>query len=224
MRRTYSAMARSSLPVRSSFSAFFRTSARSIGTDRDLDPIKQGWWPERAAMRLGIAMPGDGVEVIARRVSLMAVESIAGIVGVELEHRAVARDLGHDGRGCNRRAPGVAVNDAALGHREVGDPERLPAVDQDHVGQRRARQNGALHGPKACLMDIDAVDLVWSDRDHRPAGRLTRDALVQTLARERGHGLRIADAGNVAFGIEDDGGGDHGPRQTAASDFVNARH
>src|SRR5262245_37817644 len=99
-------MARSSLPVRSSFSAFFSTSARFVATGRwDLDPIKQGRRPERAAVHLRVAMPGHGVEMIARGVALMAVEPVARIVCMELEHRPVARDLRHDrGRG-DRGAP-----------------------------------------------------------------------------------------------------------------------
>src|SRR5262245_11653512 len=124
MRRTYSAMARSSLPVRRSFSAFFSTSARLLATARwDLDPIKQGRRPERAAVRLGITMPRDGVEVIARGVALMAVEPVARVDGVERQHRAVARDLGHDRRRRNGGAPGVAVDDGPLGHRKVGNAE-----------------------------------------------------------------------------------------------------
>ena len=46
--------------------------------------------------------------------------------------------------------------------------------------------------------------------------------LVEPLALERGDGLRIADAGDVAIGIEDDRRGDDRPGQAAAADFVDA--
>src|SRR5262245_45733520 len=153
MRRTYSAMARFSLPVRSSFSAFFRTSARSIGTNPYprasplglpntrsraparavrhstfgiqsdvysglLNPIKQRRGPDRAAVRVRVAVARHRVEVLARRVALVPVESIARIQAMELEHGPVPRHLGHNRRRRNRGAARVAVHDAALRHRE----------------------------------------------------------------------------------------------------------
>ena len=77
---------------------------------------------------------------------------------------AVARHLGHDRGGGNRRAAGVAVHDAALRHRQVGHPE---GVDQDEVGQRRQLQNRALHRPQRRLVDVDGVDLA-ADRRRPP--------------------------------------------------------
>src|SRR5262249_41731288 len=170
---------------------------------------------------IGITMPRDGVEVIARGVALMAVEPVARVDGVERQHRAVARDLGHDRRRRNGGAPGVAVDDGPLGHRKVGNAE---GVHQHHVGQRHAGQDGPLHRPQRRLMDVDAVDFGGIDEDHRPPDPLPRDAVVQALALERGHGLRVADAGDVAVGIEHDRRRHHGTREAAASHFVDACH
>src|SRR4029079_18958251 len=102
-------MAGSSLPVRTSFSAFFRVSARSIAKDQILSNRVGGrdqrrWAAEepcagRAAQvsaRVRVAMAGDGVEVLARRVSLVFVEAVARILAVQLQHRAVAGHLGDD--------------------------------------------------------------------------------------------------------------------------------
>src|SRR5688572_5279009 len=114
---TYSAIARSSLPCRSSFSAFLSASARSMAK-WTLDPIKQRRRAERSAMGVGIAEPGHGVEVIASRVALVAVEAVARILPVQLEHRAVARDLGDDRGSGDRGAAGVAVHHTALRHRD----------------------------------------------------------------------------------------------------------
>src|SRR3989442_7229437 len=83
--RTYSAIARSSLPCLSSFSAFLSASSRSVAK-RALDPIKQGGRPKRSAVRVGIAEPRDGVEMLARRVALVPIEPVAGIPAVELQH------------------------------------------------------------------------------------------------------------------------------------------
>ena len=70
------------------------------------------------------------------------------------------------------------------------------------------------------LVDVDPVDLGRVDADHRPADGLPRDALVQPVALQRGHRLRVADAGNVAVGIEHDGRRDDRPGQAAAAHFV----
>ena len=51
---------------------------------------------------------------------------------------------------------------------------------------------------------------------------MAQDAVVEPLALGRGHGLRVADAGNVPIGMEHDGGRDDRPGQTAPPDFVDA--
>src|SRR5439155_14947146 len=126
--RTYSAMASSSLPCLSSFSAFLSASSRSVAK-RALDPIKQGGGPERSPMRVGIAEPRHRIEMLARRVAFVPIESVAGIPAVELEHGAIAGHLRHDRRGGNRRTPRVAVHHTALRHRDVGNAECCAAID-----------------------------------------------------------------------------------------------
>src|SRR5260370_17335092 len=102
--RAYSAIARSSLPCRSSFSAFLSASSRSVAKGA-LDPIKQRGGTERSAVRVGIAEPRDRVEMIARRVAFVAIEPVAGIAAVELQHRAIPRHFRHDRRGRDGGAP-----------------------------------------------------------------------------------------------------------------------
>src|SRR5687768_1317239 len=111
--RTYSAIAGSSLPCRSSFSAFLTDSARSLAKGAS-GPIKQRRRPERPPVRVGIAEARHRVEVVARGVALVTVEAVAGIAAMQLQHGAVAGHLGDDrGRG-DGGAPGVAVHHAAL--------------------------------------------------------------------------------------------------------------
>src|SRR5882672_2690416 len=93
--RAYSAIARSSLPCRSSFSAFLSASSRSVAKGA-LDPIKQCRRPERSAVGVGIAEPRHGVEMVARCVTLVPVEPVARIPAVQLEHGAVACHFRHN--------------------------------------------------------------------------------------------------------------------------------
>src|SRR6185503_19550074 len=116
--RTNSSMAASSFPCRISFSALRSVTARSMGTAAVVSRqsqsavvlgqlfvhrIKQRRRPERAAMHIRVAEPCNGVEVIGGGVALVAIESVARIAIVELAHLAVARHLGDDRRGGNRR-------------------------------------------------------------------------------------------------------------------------
>src|SRR6516165_769995 len=116
MTRRYSAMARSNLLCRSSFSAFRSVPLRSNATDmkRLVHGIKQRRRPERAPVHVGIAEPCNGVEMIRRRVTFVPIEAVPRVQTVQFDHLAVARHLRDNRRGGNRGAPAVAVQDAAL--------------------------------------------------------------------------------------------------------------
>src|SRR4051812_49874828 len=101
-------MARSSLPCRSSFSAFLIVSARSMAKGPS-DPIKQRRWPERAAVRVGVAEFRDGIEVVAGGVALVAGQTLARDLPPPLPHAAGARPLCGDRGRRTLRAPRVAA-------------------------------------------------------------------------------------------------------------------
>ena len=70
---------------------------RLIGKSTSLiNGIKQGRRPKRPAVDLGVAETRYGVEMFARRVTLVMIESVTGITRVQLAHQAIARDLGND--------------------------------------------------------------------------------------------------------------------------------
>jgi hypothetical protein len=48
---------------------------------------------------------------------------------MQLDHHSVARDLGDDRRGGDRRASRVAVDDAALRHQQIRNPKRIDEHD-----------------------------------------------------------------------------------------------
>src|SRR5262245_6048642 len=112
-------MAASSLPCLSDFSAWRRVAARSKAT-ASVHRIQERWRSKRTAMDVGVAVARDGVEMIRSGVAFVAIESVARITSVELQHAAVARDLGDDRRGGDGGAAPVAVQHAALRHRQIG--------------------------------------------------------------------------------------------------------
>ena len=195
------------------------SSVVSLGGRSSVNRIKQRCGAERSAMHVGVAEPRDGFEVIGGGVALVTIEPVARIAAVEVEHLAVPRDLGDDRRGGNGRAAPVAVQHTALRHRQIRDAER---VDQHDVGQRRELQHGTLHRAQRRLMDVDAVDFGRVGLADGPGDRGAQDLIVKTFAFGRRHRLRIADAWNVAVGMEHHRRGDDGPGQTAAPNLVAA--
>src|SRR6476646_460117 len=133
-------MAASSLPWRSSFSAFrivpLRSNATKSGSAslkaRVNHGIKQCRWPERAAMHLGVAEPRNGVKMIGRRVAFVAIKSVTRVQSVQFDHLPVARYLRHNRRGGDCRTPAVAVQHAALRHWQLWHAKR---IDEDDVGK-----------------------------------------------------------------------------------------
>src|SRR2546425_8275845 len=86
-RRPYSAIAPSSFPWRSSFSAVFSVAALSIATGkggRDLlfHRIKQGGGPEGAPVQRRIPVLSDRCKMIGRRIALVPVVPVARVLGV----------------------------------------------------------------------------------------------------------------------------------------------
>src|SRR4051812_22243946 len=103
--RGYSAMALSTRPCRSSFSAFFSVSSRSRATKVSrgrpfaggrVHRIKERLGAERSPVDVGVAEARDRVQVVTGGVALVPVEAVARIGRVQFQHHPVARDLGHD--------------------------------------------------------------------------------------------------------------------------------
>src|SRR5262245_20854298 len=101
-------MAASSLPCLNESSAWRRVAARSKAT-ASVHRIKESWRSKRTAMDVGVAVTGDGVEMIRGGVAFVSIESVARITSVELHHAAVARHLGDDRRGGDGGAAPIAV-------------------------------------------------------------------------------------------------------------------
>ena len=135
--------------------------------------------------------------IIRSRVTLATIEA-AAIAVQRLSPWIDARAAPSAGRECGRRRPA-----------------RSP-------GSGASEQHGPLHRPQRRLMDVDACRSRRGCGRDAPGDRARGDLLVEPLALERGHGLRVADARDVAVGIEHDGRRDDRPGQAAAADLVHA--
>lgn len=165
-----------------------------------------------------VAKARDSIEVIARRVSFVAIESIAGIAIVQLEHDPIARDFGHDRGRRNRGAASITVDDRTLRHHQI---RHLKRVDQDEIGERDEAEDRALHRAQGSLMNVDGIDFRGIGGGNSPGNRSASNLLVEPDALERGHGFRIADPGDVSLRIEDYRRGDDRPCKAAAADLVD---
>src|SRR5918993_3203073 len=70
-------------------------------------------------------------------------------------------------------------------------------------------------------MNVDVVDFQRIAGSDAPRDCRAGDRLEQLLAFERRYRLGVADPGDVAIGIEDDGAGDDGSGQAAPADLVD---
>ena len=145
-------------------------------------PIKQRWRAERPTVDIGVAEPRDRVEVIPRRVALVAIEPIAGIAGVKLQHHPIAGDFGDDRSSGDGRASCVALLDRALSHRQVRDAK---GVDDHEIRVRYQPEHRALHRPQRRLVNVDSIDFFAVGRRDRPGHRGARDLVEQPLTLER---------------------------------------
>ena len=97
----------------------------------------------------------QGEEMLWRGVTLVPSKSVPRVKRINLFHDPVARDLGDDARGCNRKAEFVAPNDRRVGGGEVGHRE---TVDQDMFRRRGQGADRLAHRSVCRPEDVDRVD------------------------------------------------------------------
>src|SRR5262245_34300685 len=110
------------------------------------------------------------------------------------------------------------MHDRPLRHHQVRHPE---GIDQNEIRQRYQFENGALHRAQGGLVEVIRVDLDGVGGGTAPRDRIADDLFVEARPLERGHGLRVADAWNVAMWIEGDGRGHNRTGQAAPPDLVD---
>ena len=109
---------------------------------------------------------------------------------------------------------------AALRHGQLRHAER---VDEHDVGQRRQRENGALHGAQRRLMDVDAIDFRGVAPGDGPGDGAGDDFVVERRALGRRDGLRIGETGNMPVRVRTTAAATTGPaRQPRPTSSVPA--
>jgi hypothetical protein len=112
-----------------------------------------------------------------------------------------------------------------MNYRSVRDRERAHRFSVDDYVIRLDRQaiQSAPHGEHACLVNIESLDLTYRRGTKRPRERTLLNASDELLSFLRGERLGIIDTANSAHvRRHDDGACDNGPRDWAATYFVDA--
>ena len=158
--------------------------------------------------------------MLRRSVPLVARKAVHRIFAVERDQHRVARRFRDDRCRRDRRHVAVALDDCIDGTDElrtvVTVDERLDRLD----GQRL---DGAAHREQRRAQYVHRVDLADVACRNRPRDCLCTNADCDFLPLLGRHHLRIAQAANATLGVENDGRGDDGSRERAASCFVDAR-
>ena len=144
---------------------------------------------ERRCRTLGPCTAERG-QVLGRAVPDVALEAVLRVALGEPHHQAVARDLGDDGGGRDRRRLLVAVDDVAVlaRHRQ---PEAVG--DQRRVVRRIELLERPRQGVQVGAVDVPGVDLGHRHHDQRDAQGAAQDRRQQRVARQRRAPLRVVE-------------------------------
>ena len=170
-------------------------------------------------MERGGAEASESGEVFTGAVALVAGESVAGKLAVELDQQAVAIDLGDDTGGGDGEAGGVAVDDGLLG---TGPVDGVATVDEEEVGAEGELFNGLAHGEERGLADVDAVDGRCIHRSNGPGDGFEANLRLELIALIFREQFRVGQATEAATLGKDDCCGDYWAEEGTAAYFVEA--
>src|SRR5487761_27007 len=167
------------------------------------------------------AEAADGSAVGWGRVTLVAGETITGVELVELDHRLIARHLGHDAGGHDRRADTVPAHDCHLRDHRVG---HIPGINQQVFGRHLETSHSACGGEVARPQQTQAVHLGVVDGADRDRHRPPADGAVEALALVGRQELRVVEARDPNSDRKHDGAAHHGARERTHAHLVNTGH
>ncbi|MNE73029.1 hypothetical protein D3C80_1690140 [compost metagenome] len=117
-------------------------------------------------------------------------DAVAGVLGIEQLHLAIAADLGQNRGGGDRRHLAVALDHRSARH--LQDRAAI-AVDQRQPGGDRQTFDRALHGQHGRMQDVQAVDLLHLGAGDAPGQGLFADLVEEPLAPCLAELLRIVE-------------------------------
>jgi hypothetical protein len=154
-------------------------------------------------------------------------EAVAWIEGVEPAHHAIPYDLRHDGGGCDRGAPSVAVDECTMRRRSRTETK---TVDEALL---RWRMEIGENGAERCevrAVEAGAVDLARGDDANADLRGAAHHRVKELLALFVSDLLRVVQPGERANSraaqrvvVEKDAGDDERARKRAAPRLVHAR-
>ena len=165
------------------------------------------------------AEAGQGLQVVAGGIALVAGEAVAGVFAVEGGHFPVPGDLGENRCGGDGGNAAVAADDGPGSVLPVGAEV---AVDVDEFGLHRELFYGAAHCEQAGLQDVETVDFRGAGASDGEAEAVLNDPLEAGFALRGGEFFRVIQALDRRFRIENHRRGNHVTGQAAASGFVRS--
>jgi hypothetical protein len=161
-------------------------------------------------------MQAQGLEVVGRGVPFVASKTVLRVDGVPFFHARIAMGLRQNRRGGDGNAARVALDERFLLDENI---------ELHRVNEQIIRRNGELlqsggHGLAAGLINVPGVDALGIDFRDRPSESMLANARGKFRAALRGKFLRIVEANDATLGIQNDGGGNDGPEESAATSFI----
>lgn len=182
-----------------------------------LEPLGDG--TEGSAVDGAGAEAGQGLQVVAGGIALVAGEAVAGIFAVEGGHFAIPGDLGEDRCGGDCGDTAVTADDGFGSIPPVGTEV---AVDVDESGLQRKLLHGTAHGEQAGLEDVETVYFRGAGSSDGETEAVLNDPFEAGFPLRRSEFLRVVQALDRRFGIENHRRGNHVAGQTTAAGFVRS--
>ena len=168
------------------------------------------------------AMFFDGVTVLFGRVTLILNKIIDGKLFVQLSHKAVTGDLRNNGccgDGCRAALP----FDQGLLRQGMGNGEFA-------VNKKKIRQvilgckiiDSSFHGKKRCLQDIYLINFCMRNCAHTDIRTCLMDPGEKFVSFFRRELFGIKKEGMGALFWKDNSGGNNGPCEGTATDFIKS--
>ena len=167
------------------------------------------------------AMEADGLAVLPRGVTGVAVPAVVRHLHVEFAHVVVAVSLREDGGRGNGEVLAVALDDGLVGQLSVG--LEAVAIDDDELRTHSELVEGTVHGEDGRVEDVDVVYLAGRHTGHGPRHSIALHLFAQGVAALGGELLGVVEPLVAVVGREDDGRGKHAAGETAAPGLVAAR-
>lgn len=164
------------------------------------------------------AILADGVAVLARGITGIAVPTVLGIKRSLLLHEVVTAGFGQDGRGRNGEVLAIALHDGLMGYVAVGF--EAVAVHNHEGRTHRQLVEGPVHGQDGGVEDIDFVNFLVRYRRYGPGHGIRLNDLAQGIAAMGRQLLAVVEPLVVIVGRQDDGRRKHRTGQTTATGFV----